>query len=390
MLALALFLAGCQPPGVDEADRGPSMPADWNPVMAGARTKGGEGGPTVTVTSLKDSGPGSLRAVLSESGPKVVAFAVGGDIPLERALIVRHPHVTLAGETAPSPGITLRGATLRIKASDVIVRHLRVRVGAGPGDSPEDRDGIAVLGSPEGDRVVENVLIDHCSVSWAIDEGISTWHAGVRAITIRDSIVAETLDRSIHPKGGHSMGLLVGRHSKGVLIYRNLLAHNQFRNPGISAGATAAVVNNLIYDPGYRALHFYGAPDSPEPTLVTAVDNLVIAGPATRETMGFFGNGLAPGSRIHLAGNQSQGTVAMRPDDDDLAQAGFNPFVEWAPVSWYPGLPVLAAANLEAAIVEDVGARPWDRDATDRRILGELKARGGHMRDAVPAGEDGR
>ncbi|MEN3951712.1 hypothetical protein [Iodidimonas sp. SYSU 1G8] len=377
---LALALAGL-PASVSAADTA-SAP------IAGARTSGGDDGRLIKVTNLNDSGPGSLREAVTTPGARKIVFTVGGEISLARSLIVDHPRMTIAGETAPSPGITLRGSTLRIKASDVIVRHLRIRVGDGPGEKPEDRDGIAILGSPKGTRIVENVLIDHCSVSWAIDEGISTWFDGVRNVTIRNSIVAETLNRSIHPKQPHSMGVLVGGKSRTVLIHRNLMAHNGFRNPVFSPDATGAVINNLIYNPGFNAVHVYGGPADKGPTLMSVVGNLVIAGPSTRPAVKFFSKqGVTTGSRIYLHGNEAQGTVAFETRSPELDALAFNPIVPSPPIGWPEDIEIVPAAALPALLAPDVGARPWDRDATDTRILREMAARGGQIRDTVPEEE---
>ena len=202
------------------------------------------------VTNLNDTGPGSLRAALAVGRPRLIVFEVGGRIRLRSDLTVRSPNVTVAGQTAPSPGITLTGATLSIKTHGVGIEHLRIRVGDRKGPRRDDRDGIRIAGKPDGQRPVYDVLIDHCSVSWAIDEGISLWFPGVRDVTVSNSIVSETLSNAGHSKGRHSMGLLVGPDITGVTISRNLLAHNRWRNPVITPGAEAAVVNNLVYNYG--------------------------------------------------------------------------------------------------------------------------------------------
>jgi hypothetical protein len=354
--------------------------------IRGARTVGGEGGRVIEVTTLADDGPGSLREALAASGPRIVRFAVAGDIALRRPLPIREPRVTVAGETAPSPGITLRGATLRIRAGDVILRHIRVRVGDGSGSSPEDRDGIAVLGSRDGTDETANVLIEHCSISWSIDEGLSIWWRNVRGVTIRDSIVAEALDRSLHPKGRHSMGLLVGGGTRDVVIQRNLLAHNRWRNPVLNQGVTAAVINNLIYNPGNQALHFYGRAAG-EPTLAAVIGNVVRAGPSTRPFLDMFDrSGLTAGSRLHFRDNLADGAATFQPSSP---RAAIDPaaFVAAPPLPLADDLAPMPAAEVTAAVLARAGARPWDRDATDRRIVAEVAARTGGIRDTVPDGE---
>ena len=118
------------------------------------------------VTNLNDSGPGSLRAAIEADYPRIVVFKVSGTIELESHLRIRHPRITIAGQTAPGDGICLRRYSLVISAADVIVRFLRVRLGDEPG---RKMDGIDVSDA-------ENVIVDHCSVSWTLDEAVNTYH----------------------------------------------------------------------------------------------------------------------------------------------------------------------------------------------------------------------
>ena len=359
---------------------------DAAPVVSGARTKGGEGGREYVVRTLVDGGPGSLRKALDQPGPRVIKFAVGGVIELKKPLHIRESQVTVAGETAPSPGITLHGAPLRIWASDVIVRHLRVRVGDAPGYNPEDRDGITIWGDKKGETSTTNVLIENCSVSWAVDENVSLWFPGISGVTIRNTIIAEALDNSLHPKGRHSMGLLVGSAAKDVLIQGNLFAHNRWRNPVLAAGATALVANNLIYDPGHQALHFYH--NAEMPTLVAVMGNVVRRGPSSKPVMNmFYQNGASPGTRIYMADNDGDGTKAFDRRMPDDVTSRYDPFVDKPPVVPGAAVKVEPASTTVGAVLRNAGARPWDRDATDKRIIAEVQARTGKIRDAAPEAE---
>lgn len=352
-------------------------------VITGAVTRGGDGGRVITVDNLRDSGPGSLRAAIEADGPRIVRFTVGGDIRLAGDLKIRRSRITIAGETAPSPGITLRGASVRIWASDVILRHLRVRVGDGPGPPPFNRDGISIVGDRDGKLRTENVLIDHCSVSWAIDEGISLWFPNISGVTVRNTIISESLDKSLHPKGSHSTALLVGPGSTNVLIQGNLLAHNGWRNPVLTAGVTAVVANNLIYNPGHQAVHFYGN-EGRGPTLAMVVGNVARGGPSSKRRQDMFGmQGIAPSSRIYLRDNVSDGIDAF----SKRTPLPFDPLVGQPPVTPAPAIRLLPARTLLETLVRKVGARPWDRDATDLRILSEVKHRTGRIRDTVPKSE---
>lgn len=362
-------------------------PGDLNAAeSAGTNTPGGEGGRTIVVTTLDDSGPGSLRSAVKAKGARVITFRVAGTIRLTKALSVLQPYVTIDGETAPSPGITLQGGTLSILTHDVIVRHLRVRVGDRPGKDAHDRDGIRIAGNPKKGQSVHDVLIDHCSISWAVDEGISTWFKGTRAITVRNSIISEALDDSIHPKGRHSAGFLVGRYTKGVLIERNLFAHNDLRNPVLAGGTTAAVVNNVVYNPGAQGIRLQARNNMDEPTLAAIVGNLVLAGPDSSRRMGMVKKGLHGGSRIYLRDNLEDGLEAFRTDNSVFQQMTFDPLAEEPPI-WSDGIELSSASDLLDPLLRDVGARPWDRDATDRRIVEEVRQRGGGIRDRPPADE---
>ena len=135
---------------------------------------GGRGGDVVAVTNLNDSGPGSLREAVG-AGHRTVIFRVSGTIVLTSDLLIERSHLTIAGQTAPGDGICLRGHPLRLRgANDVVIRHLRVRPGP---ESGKAIDGIEV-------RDGRNIIIDHCSVSWTVDEAMNTWH-GTRDLTVQ-------------------------------------------------------------------------------------------------------------------------------------------------------------------------------------------------------------
>lgn len=347
-----------------------------------ARFRGGAGGRTIEVTTLADGGPGSLRAALAETGARTIVFRVAGEIWLRETLLIREPFVTVAGETAPSPGITLMGDRLRLRSHDVVLRHLRVRVGALPtGFDAQNRDGMTIDGSADGRSPAYNILVENCSISWAIDEGLQLWGPNSHDITVRRSIIAEGLHRSIHPKGAHSMGLIVGGGLRNIRLEENLFAHNAFRNPAV-AGAEVAIVNNLIYNPLHNAIHFY--PDRQRlPTRAVIVGNVVVAGPDTRPRLVTFGHGLNPGSEFHMLDNRAIGTQAFMPEER-AGRKGEEPVTRVAvPPLPLPATPLPSAA-VEAHVLAQAGARPADRDATDRRIIAEVRDRKGRVRDEPP------
>ena len=152
----------------------------------GAKSVGGRGGKVIEVTNLNDSGSGSLRAAIAASGPRTVVFRVGGTIELKSRIQVENPYLTIAGQTAPGGGITLKNGsnekdTLYILTHDVVVRYLRVRPGPGG-----DADGVGVGTN------ASNVVLDHCSVSWAVDENLGV-SSTAKNVSIQWSIIAEGL-----------------------------------------------------------------------------------------------------------------------------------------------------------------------------------------------------
>ncbi|HVJ45537.1 MAG TPA: hypothetical protein VM511_04060 [Luteolibacter sp.] len=361
----------------------------------GMETKGGLEGKVVKVTTLADSGPGSLRDALANvKEPRLVVFEVAGYIDLKKDISIHSPFVTIAGQTAPSPGISLRNATLRIRTHDVVVEHLRFRVGNAPSqESMEDRDGIQLVGEdkiPAGtfpEPTIYNVVIRHCSVAWSTDEGISTYFKGIKDVTICDSIVAEALDKAGHPKGGHSMGLLVGDHSQNITILRNLFAHNRYRNPVVKGNTTSIVANNVMYDIGNNALHSYGAGEG-LPTKMTAVANVLLEGPTRpKETKGrsksvnFYSDKSTKsgwtneGSQIFISGNLvPEGVVEAQKSLD------YDVFVKEAPVK-IEGMKFLPVDQVKDAVLKSAGARPKDRDPVDERIVKDVREGTGKIID---------
>lgn len=333
----------------------------------GVTTPAGRGGTVLRVTNLNDSGPGSLRAALAATGPRTVIFEVGGTIALSADLDIREPFVTLAGQTAPSPGITLRGAGLRIFTNDVLVQHIRIRVGdAVSGPDPQIRDALQVLGPN-----AYNVVVDHISASWAIDEVVSTWYP-LHDVTIRHSIIAEGLHESLHPEGPHSTGLLIGDASERVAVIGNLFAHNFDRNPQFKGGTSGIVANNLVYDPGYRSIRISDAENS-GPSLVSVVGNVLVTGPSTiNDYLVSVGSSLKPGSQIYL--NDNSAPTILRVSSD----LQLDPLVLTPPI-WVIPLTLRNSGEVQAWVLAHAGARPVDRDAVDQRIVDEVLTGGGSI-----------
>lgn len=347
-------------------------------------TVGGRGGQIIRVTSLAADGPGSLKAAIDTKGPRIIVFEVGGVIDLGRtSLEITEPYLTIAGQTAPSPGITIIRGGIDIRGHDVIMRHIRVKTGA---------DGQAKRSGWEADSLstvaAHNVIIDHCSLTWGVDENMSAsgprftgnnvddWRNGTsRNITFSYNLAAEGLADSSHPKGEHSKGSLIHDNATGILFYRNIWAHNVERSPLIKGGAQAAMINNIIYDPGKRAMHYnlMALEWAGHPYVtgeMTAVGNVMRGGPSTEAGLPFLmlgGDGdLRYYGRDNIAVDKFGNPLPMF---GRYGETRARLIESKKPVVWPEGINVLPVKDVETHVLANAGARPWDRDADDIRVL---------------------
>jgi hypothetical protein len=327
----------------------------------------------IHVTTVAASGPGSLRAALDDPRPRVVVFEVGGVIDLEgRTLTVRHPHLVLAGQTAPDPGITLIRGGLIVETHHVRIEHIAVRPGDG-GPRPWAPDA---LGVRRGKTPVHDVVFEHCSATWAVDENLSTSgpadvdadadrDATAHDITIRSCLIAEALSKSTHPKGEHSKGTLVHDGVRNVRIEGSLYAHNVERNPRVKGGASASVIGNVMYN-WASACVGVGARGNDKmlrPAEVTIAGNVAIAGPDTKGKL--FIKGVDPGARVSIGGNVLVGNLKLH-DDRVIA----TPFRGEVP------------RDVLARVLRTAGSRPARRDPIDARIVRSVIDRTGAIIDS--------
>jgi pectate lyase len=200
-----------------------SMPAFPGAEGFGAESIGGRGGKILFVTNLNDSGPGSLRAAVESGGPGTVIFRVSGTIALKSRLSVTRPYITIAGQTAPGDGICLKDHALTISADHVIIRYLRCR----PGDNTKSESDALSISSGR------NIIVDHCSASWSVDETLSaSARDRLGNVTVQWCIISESLHDSSHHKGPHGYGSLIrGGHGNGYTFHHNLYAHHHARLP---------------------------------------------------------------------------------------------------------------------------------------------------------------
>jgi pectate lyase len=389
MKPLGLLAIGLAALGATAAQALPVIPGAYG---YGMETTAGRGGTIYKVTNLNADGSGSLKACVDGATARTCVFEVSGVIRITSDLTIRNSKLTIAGQTAPSPGIMLRGAGIKIQASDVLIQHIRVRTGDDPnGPDPDNRDSLKIEGSTA--KPVRNIVIDHCSFSWAIDETASTW-GPTDNITFTNNIFAEPLNESIHPAYDgngvqkHGFGVLFGPATgSSVTMVGNLLAHIVERNP-LSRATEFVFVNNLVYDRGTMDLDLQS-----QDNLVTKssiVGNVFLRGPSfSRDTRPIFVRttgtlSLKPGSRVYthdnLAPEAADGLITLTGGDviSNLMQTVTMDV-------WNAGLTHRPTANnaVYDRVLGFAGARPTDRDTVDKRIVQSVKSRNGQIINCV-------
>jgi hypothetical protein len=243
----------------------------------GAFTTGGRGGDVWVVTNLEDnpeSAPeGSLRWAVRKKGARTIVFAVSGNIDLKAPLDINNGNLTIAGQTAPGDGICIRNYTVRVKADNVIIRYLRLRCGNLELASAA-QDAMNAIGTNQ-------VIIDHCSMSWSIDETGSFYDN--KNFTLQWCILSESLYAAGHSKGNHGFGGIWG--GEGASFHHNLIANHTSRNPRFNGARFASKPetelvdfrNNVIFNWGYQSI--YGG----ESGSYNMINNYFKPGPATKK-----------------------------------------------------------------------------------------------------------
>jgi len=350
-------------------------------IAYGEATKGGSGGQVIKVTNLNADGPGSFNEAIKTKGARIVVFEVAGIIDLNKARIkVAEPFITIAGQTAPSPGITIIKGGMDIKTHDVIMKHIRIRTGdAGePKKSGWEPDALSTVGGN-----AYNIIIDHCSMTWAVDENLSA--SGERKgpdstshkITFSNNIIAEGLYEASHAKGIHSMGGLIHDFVQDIAIVGNLYSCNNQRNAFFKAFTKAAFANNIIYNPGNFAIQMFWSPKElahlpykPENGQVSVVGNILYKGISSKKNMAM----ISRQGDVYLEDN-----AAYEANGDTCAMTAGEINILTTKPSWPTGFKPLPSKNLPAYITKHVGARPRDRDQIDKRIIQDFIDRKGKL-----------
>jgi hypothetical protein len=356
--------------------------SDLGPVLAfpgaegfGVITPAGRGGKIIKVTNLNDSGAGSLRAAVAASGARIVVFEVSGRIDLGSTLAISNPFITIAGQTAPSPGIQVTGRMLMINTHDVLIQHLRFRVG----DEGKTRDGswnstdaVQIAGSN-----AYNVVIDHITANWSIDDVLDVT-AGARDISILDSILAEPLNNSVHSKGAHGYISLIAYNAQRIFYARNLMGSGVSRLP-LFKYCGLGIVNNLFYNT--TSTEFTAAVPIPSsepesgnvPTRASIVNNVYNNGPAgTVNEAIVLGGTPAAGSGYYVTGNTNDGGKLLR--------GGGSYLVGAPPINTWPtGFTAMPANTVQEYVLANVGALPADRDAVEKRLVNQVTNRTGSI-----------
>lgn len=318
------------------------------------------------VDNLNDSGAGSLRDALSNSSPRIIIFRVGGTISLSSSIFVRSPYVTIAGYTAPGGGICIKGGSLKIETSNVIVRNIRSRNGVyAPPHTSQATDGIGF--SANGSKI-SNIIVDHCSVSWASDEqiGINGVKGGVENVTVQNCILGEGFS-------GHAFAILCNGalgdayHVKNISIHRNLMVDCEGRNPRFGEYTTGTVINNLVHNWGGKASEYT------DYTMGDVMYNKFKPGKNTtsggiKKAIELIWDGSSVKSNMYVNGNLNVGQPTALYEypagSGGLKAISGSAFYN---SSVYGFTPTTNFSTLESDLLPSVGAFP--RDAVDSRLV---------------------
>lgn len=347
---------------------------------AGANTIGGRGGDVYYVTTLTDNNsPGSLRYGISTApaGGRTICFKVSGNIVLNSTLTVNKPRITVAGQTAPGDGICFQNYSFNISANEVIVRHLRSRLGT---NALQEADCMWISSGT-------NIIVDHFSASWSVDEVLSA-SRDVSNLTVQNCFITEALNNSIHVKGSHGYGGILSSDNWTTFSYlRNLYAHNRSRNPRIGSSQDTNSPNtlrldfrnNVIYNYGDRAGYTGGDPEACE---VNYVNNYCIKGPSS--TYNFILDGGTTAAHFYQSGNLIDLNLNGLLDGANTGWGMFSgTYLQFGSPFSVPAATTESAPVAYQRVVALSGAMPWRRDSNDQRVAQTVRQQNGIIIDAV-------
>jgi hypothetical protein len=375
------YIPGAAKPGDLPQAKIPAFPGAWG---GGMYSFGGRGGKVYVVTNLNDSGPGSFREACEAGGPRIIVFNVAGIIRIKAPISIRAPYVTIVGNTAPGDGICVAGNTVEINTHDVVVRYLRFRRGK---TDPADRDD-SLGGNPIG-----NLIIDHVSTSWSLDENLSMYRHMYQPpergkelklptvnVTIQNCISSESLNIFHHAFGSTIGGL-------NSTFQHNLWACNTGRNPSVGMYGDFTFVNNVLFnyrhrtiDGGdhmslYNIINNYFKPGPGTPTNDVAYRLLKPESERNKLVVDHFG-------KAYVSGNVVEGYDRVTKDNWD---GGVQPDVKTEPLTNalakirvnepFPHAPleIQSAKDAYKYVLANAGATLPHRDPVDERIIKEVR-----------------
>ncbi|SFZ92728.1 Pectin methylesterase [Flaviramulus basaltis] len=344
----------------------------------GQNATGGKGGLVYTVTNLNDDGEGSLRKGILKNGPRTIVFAISGTIDLQSKLDINKGDLSILGQTAPGEGITLKGFPFTIKADNVIIRYLRFRMG----------DINNIEGDALGCKNTNNVIIDHCSISWGTDENASFYNN--KNFTLQWCIISEALNRSVHHKGAHGYGGIWG--GVKASFHHNLIVSNNSRNPRFSGSLTTEnsenefvdFRNNVIYNWGENSI--YGG----EKGTYNIVNNYFKSGPATTSSkLDRIVNPSEPYGKFYVDGNFVVGYENITKNNWDGGVQCENPAETKLenPISISNNIKTQIATNAYNEVLKYAGASIF-RDAVDVRIITNTKEGSADYKNGIIDSQD--
>jgi hypothetical protein len=336
------------------------------------------------VTSLADSGPGTLRDACEKGGARIIVFNVAGIIRIKTPLIIRAPYITIAGQTAPGDGVCVAGETVWINTHDVVIRHMRFR----RGETFVGRRDDSIGGNPIG-----NIMIDHVSASWGLDENMSMYRhmyndsTGAPEqklptvnITIQNSIFSETLDT-----WNHSFGSTLG--GENCTFMRNLWANNAGRNPSIGWFGIFNFTNNVVFNWVHRSID-----GGDYRAMYNIVNNYFKPGPQTPKDSPIGYRILKPEAgrskldhqvygRAYVSGNIMEGHDKVTKDNwnggvqvEELPNTGkYRDQIKWNQPLPMPEFPIMSAKESFTYVLDNAGATLPKRDPVDARVTTQVR-----------------